>query len=298
MVVSATDGALSYDGRLADTGVAKLWWIGNWLFMYAGELGNADLLTEAVQCALDSVPELTETAIRESVSTRFRRRFSRWASDPVLSPFDLDIDEFKRNGLAMFGEKVFSELSSQIINNAHEFKDSVLVVGWDPQGCDAAIHEENWAGSHSHSFAGLAAIGSGAQTAISQLLLLGHTSNRRLEDTIYAVAAAKFAAESAEGVGRQTSMVVSWKPQQSDEEHHTYIQLKELTLLRNLWEEYGRPRIPSSCYQELIAVAKESKIPDTARSDGSAISEARWKNTIERVNAPLKPGETKRIISF
>jgi len=71
MAVIATDGALSYEGKTADTGVAKSWGIGDWRFMYAGELGNAELITEHMQELLDDAKQLTQSRIRAAMRLAF-----------------------------------------------------------------------------------------------------------------------------------------------------------------------------------------------------------------------------------
>jgi hypothetical protein len=73
-------------------------------------------------------------------------------------------------------------------------------------------------GLASHALDGIAAIGSGADVAMSTMLVLGQNRGMTLEETLYSVASAKFAAERCEGVGRTTTMFVSWKRTESDPE--------------------------------------------------------------------------------
>jgi hypothetical protein len=213
----------------------------------------------------------------------------------------MDIKEFKKEGLKLFGEKVVSEIAAGIRDRAQQFNYQILMVGWGKSEQSVVIHEENWEGSSSHSTIGLAAIGTGGPTATSQMLLLGHNRNRRLEDTVYAVAAAKFAAEQADGVGKDTSLLVTWKRRKSDPENRLaakFFDSAQLDSLREIWEEHGRPKVPSARYQDLIALTKAAEIPDEARSKHEAVSEAKWRDFKDRLHAPLKLGEKTRTVTF
>jgi hypothetical protein len=188
---------------------------------------------------------------------------------------------------------------TNIRDRAEQFSDQVLMVGWGKSERSAMIHEENVEGSVSHSTIGLGAIGTGGPTATSTMLLLGHSRNRRLKDTLYAVAAAKFAAEQAEGVGKVTSLLVTWKRRESDPEKRPpakFFESADIDKLREIWEEHGKPRVPSSRYQDLITLTQNA-LPDTIRSE-EAISEAKWKDFKDKLNAPMKPGEKSRTVRF
>ena len=295
IVVATTDGALSYAGVTSDTGLSKAWWMDDWLFMYAGAPSNADLILEQIRQQLMQDKDcLTRPRIRETVRTAYRKHLAHWASDAVLSPFDLDIDTFKQEGPKVFGEQWCSEIALAIRDRAQQYEDQLLVIGWGASERSAMIHEENRDGSVSHSMIGLAAIGSGGPTATSQMLLLGHNSSLQLEDTIYSVAAAKFAAEQASGVGKSTTMIVTWQRRESDAEDRTptrFIQKKEIDKLREIWEQDGRPKIPFTRYGDLTAITRSSEIPNDVRSKEGAVSEARWKAFNDGLSK-LKPGES------
>lgn len=101
--------------------------------------------------------------------------------------------------------------------DAGYFRDELLVVGWGKSPRSVTIFEMNSEGLESYSFSGVAAIGSGRAVATTTLLLLGHGRHVPFEYALYAVAAAKFAAESCEGVGKQTTMFVVRKRQEGDD---------------------------------------------------------------------------------
>ncbi len=126
------------------------------------------------------------------------------------------------------------------------------------------------------------------------MLLLGHNRSRRLEDTIYAVAAGKFAAELADGVGKDTSLLVTWKRRDANSEKRVagkFIEPKEIEKLHEIWEECGRPKVPSSRYQDLVGLTKAAHIPDEVRSKHGAVSEAKWEAFADKINQLGTPGE-------
>jgi hypothetical protein len=293
VIVAATDGALSYGGIKAETGALKGWFFDDWLFMYSGEPSSADLISDEIRVQLQADKDgLKRENVRTVLRRAFKRHLSRWASDAILSPFDLDIDEFKKDGMRFFGEKVVADIAMGIKERAQQFSGQILLVGWG-SGRMPLLHEESWEGSASHAKTGTAAIGSGATVAMSQMLLLGQNSNLKLEDTLYTVAAAKFAAEQAEGVGTETSLMVLWKRRESDDPKRInakFLGEGEINGLRAIWEEYGRPQVPHARYEELGKLIQQSGVPNDIRSEG-AISQAKWKSFTEKLKN-LKPGES------
>jgi hypothetical protein len=80
----------------------------------------------------------------------------------------------------------------------------------------------------------------------------------QLEETIYAVAAAKFAAERCDGVGEETRMFVTWKRRSSDPERKlagNFVQPDKVQELRKLWEKYGKPSVPEKGWNLLSSIA-------------------------------------------
>jgi hypothetical protein len=125
----------------------------------------------------------------------------------------------------------------------------------------------------SHSLLGYAAIGSGGSTAASQLLMLKHARHSSLTETLYSVAAAKFSAEAADGVGQNTVIRVAWKRKDSDSRDQPpgrFIQLQEIDVLRAMWLESGKPKVPYLSYKDLKSVLDKSGI-DFEHSIGASV---------------------------
>lgn len=239
VVVAATDNATSLNEVTVDNLLPKMIWRGDWLFMYSGEPSNAELLLADIN---QSGVALNASTMRETVHAAFRRRLSRWSSDAILGPFDMGLAEFREKGCSTFGDGQAAVIANQIEEVAQRFEDRILVVGWGAAEKGIYIHEENKDGSVSHAYVGYAAIGSGASAAMAQLLMLKQARSCSLTDTLYAVATAKFTAESASGVGKHTTLWIGWKRRESDDVNRPagrFVQLAELDVLRALWEQQG-----------------------------------------------------------
>jgi hypothetical protein len=117
----------------------KMIWLEEWLFMYSGEPSNVDLFLDEIRPLKG---ELTRASIRPTVHKAFRKRVSRWASDGILAPFDMDMDEFKREGRSIFGDVYAAEIARQISEVGKGFYDQLLLVGWGGSENAVLLHEE------------------------------------------------------------------------------------------------------------------------------------------------------------
>ncbi|MGH9794972.1 MAG: hypothetical protein ACRD5G_09385 [Candidatus Acidiferrales bacterium] len=272
VAVAATDGASSFDGQVFDIRLSKMRWLGEWMFLHSGFPSNFDLMTlDLLECSVQESESLRPENIIATVHAGFRRRLAAWASDRLLMPLGTNLAELREKGVAMFGEKNVGQLMSRIIEAAEDWPDQLLLVGWGHGPRHFILHEENKDGSLSHVPSGFAAIGSGAAVAMSQLHLLGQAPHSTLEETLYRVAAAKFTAEHAEGVGVSTTFHVTWKqrPEDGTRDSGRFLRNKEKDTLRAIWHEYGNPRMPDGFstptlrtpFTELSAILRRSEVP-------------------------------------
>jgi len=280
--VTATDSLLSYAGITADIQADKRRWKGDWEFMYAGSPAHATLIFGELDEIVLSKPEAKERRyIQQSVSSAFQSFISKASSFSTLAPYDMSMKEFKEEGLRMFGQQLFQSLSEEIQRAASDIRDQILVVGWGHAPASVMISEVSRYGLLSHGQVGIAAIGSGAEVALSNMLLLGQSRNSTLAETIYNVAAAKFSSEQSSGlhVGRQTNIHISWKRRKDDTEGSvvgTFLDDEDLHSLRQVWEEHGRPKIPL-----------QARITAT-RIAGKAAGTVSVRDMMEHLNASLR----------
>jgi 20S proteasome alpha/beta subunit len=274
-VVATTDGLLSYGSVTADTLISKFYWLNDWCCMYAGEPSNVSLILGRLET--DGKP-LTRANVEQVIFKSYQKRKAK----TVLYPYDMDLDEFKKEGYQMFGESEFARLSRAIAEPSYDFQDQILVVGWGDSEASAMLYEVSPTGDRDHAMAGVAAIGSGAEIALSTLLLLGQSRHCSLQETLYAVAAAKFSAEKShgQGVGERTGMYVTWKRTEKDRKDHPVgitVQDEEIEKLRKVWEEHGRPKIPDEAWLPLQDISKTLGFEMTATARLMAYTERRCK---------------------
>lgn len=250
-VVCATDGRLSLpQGVSADVNAPKMIFLGDWVFMFAGELSEADLILDHIRSV-----KFSHIDIKKVVRNAFHKRMAEWSGDRFLSQYDLDMAEFKKQGREMFGDKHFGDLSLMIEQDASNYKQQILVVGWGQSKHLPIFFGMSRDGLSSHAFDAVAAIGSGAEIALPTMFVIGQHREMTLEETIYSVAAAKFASERCDGVGQETTMYVSWKRDDSQPGRDAFVQPDQIAELRRMWEKYGKPAIPDKATLLLNKIA-------------------------------------------
>jgi hypothetical protein len=227
--------------------------LGDWVFMFSGALSNADLIMDDLRTV-----KFTAHEIKSLVRNAYRKRMAQWSADRYLLQYQMDMEDFVSDGRKVFGEERFAELSRMIEQDAANFQESILVVGWAGSQAKPVFFGMNRDGLASHALDSIAAIGNGMDIAMSTLMILDQRRSSTLEETIYAVAAAKFAAERCDGVGEDTKMFVTWKRRSGDPEGKptgNFVQPNDIRELRQLWQKYGKPRIPEQGWNFLSSIS-------------------------------------------
>lgn len=258
-IVCASDGALTdaTTGLSADLGASKMMFYGGWLFMFAGSLSNADLIVEELrQQAITDENIFRRENIQTSVRNAYKKRIAKWSADRFLTPYDMEMEEFKQNGLAIFGDERFGELSRNMEQDAEHFNEQVLVVGYGKAEASAMLYVAETYGVRSHALDGSVCIGSGTQVANSIIFSLECGRNSGFEDALYAVLAAKFTAEKSAGVGRRTSAVVISKSNDPVERIvFKSINSSDIESVRRIWEKHGKIAVPKQAYSQLDRIS-------------------------------------------
>src|ERR1019366_1918820 len=161
-VVCATDGLLSFAGITADVMLAKIYFINEWLFMYAGEPSQAQLILEEIYFIREkmAVP-LDRKNIQKIVSRAYEHRMGRISSAPILGPLNVELEDFIDHGFKKFGGKEFGRLVQAIRDEGQNFSEQLLVVGWGKTDASCMLYEDGPTGDSNHGLDGVAAIGSG-----------------------------------------------------------------------------------------------------------------------------------------
>jgi hypothetical protein len=246
----------------ADLSTFKLQFLGDWAFLFSGTLSNADLIMEEIRLAAAIDPSvLSREKIQETLRRAYKKRYSQWAADRNLAPYDMGMEEFRKEGAKCFGEQHFAEIENLIRQDAVNFNEQVMVTGWGKSELAAMIYTVNQDGAVSSSLTGIATIGSGWNIAQNMLMLLGCARHLPFEYALYAVAAAKFASESCEGVGKSTVIAVTHKRTEKNSTEKPPMELvqpDQIEILRGLWETHTKPKIPEEVIPHLCAIAQKT----------------------------------------
>ena len=257
-IVSATDWRLSYGGVASDAAAGKMIWFGDWQFMYAGIPDQTNLIFEELRPRA----KFDRASVNDAVLDAYRKAKARFCAHAILSQYDLTMEEFKKEGLKIFGEETFARLTQAIERHGAYFNEHLLIAGFGDSPNAAHLFQVG-SDTSSPTLGGAAAIGSGAEIAMSTLVNLKQARYRSLGDTIYAVAAAKFSAEMADddSIGPKTSIYISWKRTESDTEKPPgeFLAPEEIDELRAVWEEHGRPKMPDAAAPPLWKIVKRIK---------------------------------------
>jgi hypothetical protein len=275
--VVATDGAITLGGIQGDILVpGKMVWFSDWLFLWAGEPGNIDLVLENMrQIARVKKEAFSRPDIQSVIKKAFRKFVSDWTADYVLSAYDMDMSEFKKEGRTIFGDEVVKDITKRMDEAVSNYlTDELLVLGWGKSRFSAMLYQRSASLGASHALTGSAAIGSGSQAALSTLILLGQSRYTSLEETIYNIASAKFMAEKSErdGVGKTTGMFITHKRTSKDPPDQPvghWIETSDIKRLRALWEQHGRPKTPMEAMFPIEEILKNSGLEDFHLSTGT-----------------------------
>jgi hypothetical protein len=241
----------------ADDLAIKFTSIGNrWVAMFAGN--DISPVVPIFKTVRNSARLLTDETLEEIVDlfrTAIRKESTKRAEAIVLSRFDLDMSEFRREGLANLGSELFTRLAYEIEQISLDL--TFLVYGFEgTQNPKPHIFSINGSGEVSYyDIGGFWAIGSGQTSALGALFgLRSSVTYKELPDALYLLAKAKFSAESALGVGKETIAFVL----QADSERYL-VHTAEMQKIKVVWEASRGPDVPpgaEAITSKLLAEAK------------------------------------------
>ncbi len=160
----------------------------------------------------------------------------------VLNKHGYDSQTFRDRGKQLCTSAVFFDIHAAMAQVSLSL--NFLIAGFDQEGA-AHIRFTNYeTPPEDYDSLGFYAIGTGAHTALSSLSHavehLGFSRWRPIEEILYHVMAAKFMAESATDVGKDTLVVVTG--------HKERIRFLNVfgseDYIRSSWENHGAPRLP------------------------------------------------------
>lgn len=271
-IVSASDTMLSLGGVVAaDSSIIKGRSIyDTWVAMYSSNgVGRVLPILESVSQTLAQqmaaqriggrLPARPHPASAEQVRSAFDtvcRAVLKQARASVLAVYELDMATFVRDGLLRFGEAGFNELRRRIeaINLGCEF----LVHGFDQTRVPHVfVVEPSGEIRGELTEVEFDAIGSGAGYAQSSLFFHSYRRDHPLALAVYRVCEAKFMAESAQGVGRDTVLVVL-----GEDRRYRVLSGEAVEPIRRMVEQGRQVPVPLvQQMQQFIASGKWGSLP-------------------------------------
>jgi 20S proteasome alpha/beta subunit len=244
-LVTVSDTKLStgsYSGEMATLKLRRF--SPHWLCLIAGTFAHHVPLVDRIGDAIgnEAVPY---EKIQKVCTDAFIAENKRLVEESVLSPFGLTLEKFLKSrkdlGDSLY-ERTWAEVSRVKIDC------QMLVCGFDPHHPHIFVVEnptmDRLGFVTNCDFPGFAAIGSGSYLADSTLFALQQNPARFIEETIYMTTAAKFAAESASDVGRETYIaMVTPDGEPKVEIDNSFTLVNEL---REVWDKEGKLKIPKN----------------------------------------------------
>jgi hypothetical protein len=179
-----------------------------------------------------------EEAIRRAWKEELRIRIE----DRVLNRYLLTTRDFLQHGETYFGSQ-YQSMKYQIDEIRLGFE--LLVAGYDSYERPNILSIADPGGIVHHTPYRFWAIGSGANSAISHFFSYkGDFFPEEHNSVVYKCVAAKFAAESSPGVGKNTTVVIL-------NNDGTLCTWAGTDKIRHVWEKYGKPKMTPECIEEV-----------------------------------------------
>jgi len=221
-----------------------------WSAMFAGDVTAAIDVIRAIRAKLGSWRESHKNKALDEVMlasvAAYQGQLRKEAENQVLGRYGLSMAEFLNDGRNKFGDEHFRYLCGEIEKVTLDLE--LLIYGYD-EFRRPHIFTLLFPGVvRNFEEVGFWAIGIGQKSALSSLMFQSQNLNTPLGLTIYHVLEAKFMAESAYSIGKETFLCVydrDWKCR--------YLMPSQLAMIRKRWNEEGKPRIPSGIAENIAS---------------------------------------------
>jgi 20S proteasome alpha/beta subunit len=168
-------------------------------------LSGIPLLFDDLVRMPDGTPSYSE--IKAQIKKNFKSKRNEIFQDHVLDLYGITWEKFIESATQAFPNPLIEEMMKT--NTKFKLKSSILLAGFDGnKAILSEISERTYADFRDMNFH---AIGSGSIQAVNTLMFQKHDKNDSLSATIYDVYKAKRNAEVAQGVGKETELIVLTK---------------------------------------------------------------------------------------
>jgi ATP-dependent protease HslVU (ClpYQ) peptidase subunit len=254
-IIAIEDSMLSTSDMSADNLAIKHKSLGGkWVALLAGNDVSASVpMVADVQRTMAKSSDETLEEVVSAFQVAFRKQIVRKAETTILSRFDIGMSEFRETGLASFGSELFTRLIYEIEQVSLDL--IFLVFGFEGETQHIFTVQGSGAAQY-YDAAGFWAIGSGQTSALATLFAttipMPYLS---LPIALYMTSKAKFNAETALGVGKDTTGLIL---ESSGE--RCVIHSDEMRNLKALWEQQKQPDFPDETNNFCTELIKRSKV--------------------------------------
>jgi 20S proteasome alpha/beta subunit len=238
MIIAASDRKLSMFGGWASSEGAVMKMSGlnkNWTVMFSGPVSAMSAMIDAMKQRTEKLKATDHRSFARLCRTVYREERQPLIESEILG--DYDIDTYAEYvALRKSNPQLYSAITSKIQDMEHDW--SLLFAGFDRKK-QAHIFTISESGKIDFwDRGGYAAIGSGGWRSMLALSSFPFKQQLDLSQAIFGVAAAKFAAEAADGVGEETILTLL----EANSESSPVFPDHAIPVLRRMWREL--PRFP------------------------------------------------------
>lgn len=221
----------------------------HWAALYAGD--EISSVTPLIRKVTKSLKGETLEDVTRAFTEAFQDYIKSATETEILGPIGYSREDFKTSGLAQLGPEAFARLLYEI--QQYRIDAQFLVAGFD--GNAAHIFTVTSPGKITYyTEIGFWAIGSGQTNALGSLFNSGSLRFQEEEDCFYRVCEAKFNAETAIGVGRETAVAILYQ-----DGLRTTTDFAKLRELKKKWESTKTTIVPLGAKTVAITILKEAK---------------------------------------
>lgn len=226
--------------------------------MYAGLPGEFEELTGHINDGTKSIHTATVGDMIGVVERAYCATIRHRIETTILHPFGMTLGDFTNYGLGRFGDAYFRELAEEI--RKVETGTELLLAGYGADGWPHVFRTDRKGNAELLDAYKFGAIGTGWMAATGLLLSRSDYRRTSVDKFAYRLCEAKFAAEGADGVGKETFIRVLY---------HDGVSVGSLMCsekVRAAWEATRSPEIPTEVQEELYLTLQTN--PDTRSRTG------------------------------
>jgi hypothetical protein len=215
-----------------------------WMGMYAGYQGEFDELVQHINDYTKDNHTATVGDMITVVERAYHATLRHRIEATILHQFGMTLDRFLSDGLEKFGETYFRELAEEI--RGIETGTDLLVAGYSSDGSPHVFRSDRRGQCLLLDAYQFGAVGTGSVTASGVLLSRSDFRHRSTKEKFaYRMCEAKFAAEGADGVGKETMVRILY---------HDGTSAGAILMtgtIRAAWDATRNPEIPDEVVDEL-----------------------------------------------